>query len=168
MTRSEIATRALALATVVAIVVGVYVLAPHLRAEQFAPVLIPSPPEHSSADIVVNITGNVRNPGLYTLDEATPLGDVLTLAGVHDVDTGHTATIEVDPISNTTSQRVDLNHAEPWLLEALPGIGPEKAKAIAAHRETYGPFVCIEDLVLVPGISSATLESIRDHVIITP
>jgi competence protein ComEA len=168
VTRSEIATRALALSTAVAIVVGIYALVPHLRAEQFTPVLLPPPPDHSSTDIVVNITGNVRNPGLYTLDKATPLGDVLALAGVEDADSGHTATIEIDAISATASQKVDLNHAASWLLEALPGIGPEKATAIVAHRENHGPFVCIDDLVMVPGISSVTLEALRDLIIVTP
>jgi competence protein ComEA len=166
--RSEIATRALALATAVAIVVGLYTLIPHLRAEQFAPVLTAPPSVHSSPDVVVNITGNVRNPGLYTLDQATPLGDVLALAGIEDADSRHTATIEIDAIRGTASQKVDLNHAASWLLEALPGIGPEKATAIVAHRENHGPFVCIDDLVMVPGISSVTLEALRDLITVTP
>jgi competence protein ComEA len=52
---------------------------------------------------------------------------------------------------------VDLNRASAKDLEALPGIGPAKAGAIVAFRDSAGPFRHVEDLKRVPGISAALL-----------
>jgi competence ComEA-like helix-hairpin-helix protein len=50
---------------------------------------------------------------------------------------------------------VDLNLASAKDLEVLPGIGPAKAGAIVAFRDSAGPFRHVEDLKRVPGISAA-------------
>jgi len=55
---------------------------------------------------------------------------------------------------------VDVNRAPPQILEALPGIGPVRARAIAAAR----PFARVEDLRRVPGIGPATLTALRGRV----
>jgi competence protein ComEA len=55
-----------------------------------------------------------------------------------------------------------VNSAEPWLLEALPGIGRGKAQAIAEYRNKHGPFRRIEDLLNIEGIGEPTLNKIRD------
>lgn len=59
-------------------------------------------------------------------------------------------------------QRIDLNRAEVWLLDALPGIGPGRAQAIIDYRNQNGPFHRIEDLLNVGGIGNNTLDTIRD------
>jgi len=51
--------------------------------------------------------------------------------------------------------RVDPNEASPRALEALPGIGPARAAAIARAARTR-PFCALEDLERVPGIGPAT------------
>ena len=72
----------------------------------------------------------------------------------------------VVPASDQTSQhqRIDLNRAEPWLLEALPEIGPATAAAIVNYRNRNGYFHMIQDLLLVPGIGDATLQRIKEYV----
>jgi competence protein ComEA len=50
----------------------------------------------------------------------------------------------------------------------LPGIGPDKAKAIVDYREHHGPFSCTDELTLVSGIGSATYESLREFITVTP
>ena len=62
---------------------------------------------------------------------------------------------------------VDLNTATAVELETLPGIGPVTAGLIITHRETYGPFVAIDEVQDVPGIGPKTLEAIRGLVTVS-
>ncbi len=48
------------------------------------------------------------------------------------------------------------------MLQALPGIGPDRAQAIVDFRVEHGAFVRTEDLMLVPGVGSAVYESLKD------
>jgi len=52
-------------------------------------------------------------------------------------------------------RRLDPNHASPRALEALPGIGPARAAAIARAARVRA-FCAPEDLERVPGIGPAT------------
>jgi competence protein ComEA len=61
---------------------------------------------------------------------------------------------------------IDLNTADATALTSLPGIGEVRAQTIIAHREQNGPFTRIEDLLKIAGIGSATLEAIRDLVVV--
>lgn len=60
------------------------------------------------------------------------------------------------------SARININTADAKLLQDLPGIGEVKAQAIVSYRDTNGPFPSVESLLDVPGIGSATLESLRE------
>lgn len=59
---------------------------------------------------------------------------------------------------------VDINTATPQQLEALKGIGPEKAKAIVDFRQKNGPFKTADDLMKVPGIKQGTYNKIKTEV----
>lgn len=59
---------------------------------------------------------------------------------------------------------VDINTATPQQLEALKGIGPEKAKAIVDYRQKNGPFKTADDLMKVPGIKQGTYNKIKTEV----
>ena len=48
-------------------------------------------------------------------------------------------------------------------LEALPAIGPVRARAILQYREESGPFYTVEQVVEVEGIGEETLEEIRPY-----
>lgn len=61
-----------------------------------------------------------------------------------------------------TPQRVDINRAEPWLLEALPGIGPRLAEAIVSYRQENGPFRTPQEIQRVPGIGVELYERLKD------
>jgi len=58
-------------------------------------------------------------------------------------------------------QKIDINRAEAWLLEALPGIGPSKAQAIIAYRQQNGGFKHIIEITEVEGIGPAIYEEIK-------
>jgi competence protein ComEA len=58
---------------------------------------------------------------------------------------------------------LDLNAAEDWELDRLPGVGPALAAAIVADRDARGPFRSLDELVRVRGIGPSTLERLGPH-----
>lgn len=62
------------------------------------------------------------------------------------------------------AQRVDINRAEPWLLAALPEIGPTLAQRIVDYREKNGPFHSTSELMKVAGIGRDTFDTIKEMV----
>ncbi|MGZ3416524.1 MAG: ComEA family DNA-binding protein [Polyangiales bacterium] len=63
---------------------------------------------------------------------------------------------------------VDLNHASEDDLRRLPGVGPQKAKAIVELRTRLGSFKRLEDLARIKGFGRSTLRRLRPFVRITP
>ena len=139
----------------------------------------PSPPQ----ELVVYVTGEVVNPGVYTLAPTSDrVADAVEAAGGFtesaDVDSINQAAALTDgqhisvsaigesPVSPDQAEGslIDINTAPPELLQTLTGIGPVKAQAIIAYRQANGPFALIEDIVNVQGIGVATFESIRDKI----
>ena len=61
---------------------------------------------------------------------------------------------------------LDLNSATAAQLDALPGIGPARARAIVAYREANGRFASVDGLARVPGIGPALAGRIRNGVVV--
>lgn len=73
------------------------------------------------------------------------------------------AALLVFSLGAAAADPVNLNSADAaTLADAIVGIGPVKAAAIVAYRETHGPFKTVDDLLLVKGIGEATLAKNRD------
>ncbi len=72
-----------------------------------------------------------------------------------------------DRSGGPSDRLIDLNTAMERELESLPGIGPDMAGRIVAHREANGPFVSVEDVENVSGIGPKTLESLRPLVTVS-
>ncbi len=70
------------------------------------------------------------------------------------------------PMTQTT-MGVDLNSADVGTLRQLPGVGSNLAARIVDHREKNGPFTKIDDLKAVHGIGPATLERLRQVVMVS-
>lgn len=70
------------------------------------------------------------------------------------------ATTTAKSIGKIPAGKVNLNTASEAELEALPGIGPVKAKAIVAGR----PYGKPEDVMKVPGIKEGIFGKIKDYV----
>lgn len=71
--------------------------------------------------------------------------------------------------SNSLAQDIapiNVNTADTELLDELPGIGPSRAEAIIEEREANGDFANADDLTRVSGIGPATVDRIRDQVIV--
>ena len=56
---------------------------------------------------------------------------------------------------------VNINTASSAELEALPGIGPAKAKSIVEYRQKNGAFKSVEELKNVKGIGDAVLNKLK-------
>lgn len=63
--------------------------------------------------------------------------------------------------------RVNINADSPEILsEGLVGIGLAKAYRIVEHREAYGPFESVEELVEVKGIGEAIIAKNRARIVL--
>jgi competence protein ComEA len=76
-----------------------------------------------------------------------------------------TATPPRCPAAQGALAPLNINTATMAELEALPGIGPAKAKAILRYREEHGAFAAVETLAEVPGINPAVLSRLREGVV---
>ena len=151
---------------IAAIAGGVMLAVQHSRSQPVEIVLSQTEPPELSGEIYIG--GAVANPGIYSLKEGDTLQTLLSDAGVEpDADLSHIE-IYVPREGETASfQKIDINRAEPWLLEALPGIGEVTAQAIVDYRSQNGPFKRIEDLLKVSGIGQGTLDKIKDYITVS-
>jgi comEA protein len=62
---------------------------------------------------------------------------------------------------------VNINTATPDQLELLPGVGPERARAIVEWRGEHGAFKSVDDLLQVSGIGQKALDRMRPHVTVS-
>jgi competence protein ComEA len=151
----------------------------------------PSAPAHAAASakpqLVVDVAGAVRRPGLVHLDQGTRIADALAAAG------GVTAKADVALVNlaapladgeqvlvpvrgaggvgaaaagpGSPAAPVDLNTATAEQLDALPGIGPATAAKIVAFRQQHGPFHSAEELDAVPGIGPGRIQQLKGLVL---
>ncbi|MGK5533059.1 helix-hairpin-helix domain-containing protein [Streptomyces sp. URMC 129] len=146
-----------------------------------------SPSPGAAAEVVVDVAGEVREPGLYTLPAGARVADAIEAAGGGEpgAETGglNRARPLVDgeqillgagagtaPGPGTAmgtpagSGVVSLNSATAEQLQTLPGIGPVLAEHIVGYRQEVGGFTSIDQLSEVSGIGQRRLADIRDRV----
>lgn len=133
-------------------------------------------------DVVVDVAGAVRRPGVYRLPLGSRVVDAIERAGgasgdalleginraarladgqqvmvpargLGDVAAGSASASEEGPIS--------LGSATVEQLETIDGIGPVTAGKIAEYRDQHGGLSSVEQLDQVSGIGPATMESLR-------
>lgn len=146
----------------------------------------------AAVELVVDVGGAVRSPGLYRLPAGSRVGDAIAAAGGFGPDVDAAGAAErlnlaavlsdgqkiVVPMRGAPSPAVapggggggtvgslliDLNHASQSELESLPGIGPVTAGKIIAAR-TEQRFARAEELLERKIVGKATWEKIRDLV----
>jgi len=111
----------------------------------------------------IYIGGAVVNPGFYPLVPGDSVAALIGAAG------GTAASADLTELElliflveeEPEAQKVNINRAELWLLEALPGIGETRAQAIIDYRQHNGSFHNINELTNVEGIGAATYEEIK-------
>ncbi|MDD5702674.1 MAG: ComEA family DNA-binding protein [Dehalococcoidales bacterium] len=114
----------------------------------------------------VYIEGAVANPGPYSFQAGDDIGGLIQASGgaVNEADYTRVRLIIPQKEDGVLPQKININRAESWLLQALPGIGEVRAQAIIDYRQQNGPFSSIEDLNRVPGISESTFNSIKPFI----
>jgi competence protein ComEA len=111
----------------------------------------------------IYIAGAITNPGFSLFEGGDSVDALLRAAG------GTTSNADLSRIrlyipevgEVEQPQRIDINRAEPWLLEALPGIGETLAQRIIDYRSQNGPFHNINELIKVKGIGTTAYGQIK-------
>lgn len=154
--------RALLAVLAVALLTGVGVLLWQHAGRGGAIEILPARP---AAQIQVSISGG-SGEGFYLFTPESTLRDLLGAAGAMPGSGASTIVLAVslDAPGEDGPQRVNLNTADAWLLEALPGIGAVRAQSIIADRSAAGPFRSVDELARVDGIGPATIAGLRDKV----
>ncbi len=68
----------------------------------------------------------------------------------------------VDPrLAIFTYRPIDLNLADPEVLQSVKGIGPKLAGAIVGYRLSHGPFHSLDELLNIRGVGPAKLAKLR-------
>ena len=151
---------------IAAIAGGVMLAVQHSRNQPVEIVLSQTEPPELSGELCIG--GAVANPGIYPLREDDTMLALLLDAGVEpDANLSHIELYIPREGEAEFPQKIDINRAEPWLLEALPGIGEVLAHRIVDYRSENDPFKRIEDLLKVSGIGPATLEKIKDFITVS-
>jgi len=69
------------------------------------------------------------------------------------------------PDSLLPGEAINVNTADVYDLQRLPGIGETRALAIVAWREEHGPFQTLDGLTEVYGIGPGILEGLREYAV---
>jgi competence protein ComEA len=151
---------------VAAIAGGVMLAVQRSRSQPVEIVLSQTEPPEQSGELYIG--GAVANPGIYLWQEGDTIQALFLDAGVEpDADLSHIEIYVPREGEEQSPQKIDINRAEPWLLEALPGIGEVLAQRIVDYRSEHGPFRTIEDLLKVSDIGPATFEKIKDYITVS-
>ncbi|HET7121886.1 MAG TPA: ComEA family DNA-binding protein [Solirubrobacterales bacterium] len=137
----------------------------------------------AGGDVVVDVTGAVRRPGVYRMPVGSRVDDAVRRAG------GPTRRAELEAVNRAArladgqqvvvpervvggtggsataaagSGPISLGTATVEQLEEIDGIGPVTAADIVEFRDEHGGLASVEQLDEVPGIGPATMESLRD------
>lgn len=135
----------------------------------------------SGGEVVVDVTGAVRRPGVYRLplgsrvdDAVARAGGVLGRANLEAInraarlaDGQQVVVPEAAPgggsvaVGESEDGPISLGTATVEQLEEIEGIGPVTAGDIVAFRDEHGGLSSIDQLDQVPGIGPATMDSLR-------
>ena len=112
----------------------------------------------------ITISGAVSRPGIYSSRAGDTLSALVSATGVSDnADTARLAIYVPEKGESARPQKVDLNRAASWLLQALPGIGEGRARLIVDYRTQNGPFRSIDDLLKIEGFGKSVVDKVRDY-----
>jgi competence protein ComEA len=136
----------------------------------------------SSGEVVVDVTGAVRDPGVYQMPAGSRVNDAVARAGGAapgaELEAINLAARLADGQQVVVPKRmpggaavagtagaeegpVSLGTATVEQLEEIEGIGPVTAGDIIEYRDEHGGLSSVDQLDQVPGIGPATMDSLR-------
>lgn len=161
---------------------------PPATSSQGSGLLAEENPERPETDtdiemITVHLVGAVRNPGIYHLPAGSRVFELLEAGG------GPTEEAALDSINLArplydgeqvaicrpgeaaanpaqAEGKININRATVEQLQSLPSIGEVRAQRIVEHREKYGPFNDIKEIMDVSGIAQGIFNQIKDRITI--
>jgi len=143
---------------------------------------------------IVEVTGAVKNPGIYSFDTPTTAGQAVQTAGgptdehrvlldtpSNALDTGMRIELQesngdrlrliITPMGSrerfVLSIPIDLNQAAVEDLVMIPGISDRLARRIVEFRKSHGPFKTWHELRRVKGIGPKKIERFRSYLNLT-
>ena len=129
--------------------------------------------------IAVEILGEVRNPGIYYMNENDRVSDVIRVSGGltnKGTTEGVNIAIKVSdglkvyiPKKNDDSiNLISLNTCSDVVLEELLTniIGSTKARAVVKYRKNNGYFSSVEDILKVSGITESVYSKVKEYLIL--
>lgn len=120
-----------------------------------------SPAQELQGEIYIG--GAVNNPGFFSLKAGDSITDIIQAAGgaTESADPSRLKLYIPQSGDEQQPQKININRAEAWLLQALPEIGKVRAQAIIDYRQKNTGFHSIEELTKVEGIGATTYERIK-------
>lgn len=140
-------------------------------------------PEPEPEMITVHLVGAVLKPGIYRLPVGSRVYELLEAAGGASEDADTTSVNLARPLYDgeqvaiyrageaaadqaPSERKVNINKASAEELKTLPSIGEVRAQRIIEHREKYGPFTDIKEIMDVSGIGQGIFNQIEDLITI--
>jgi DNA uptake protein ComE-like DNA-binding protein len=139
-----------------------------------------STPSTRTGRIIVHVSGAVRNPGMFEVNDDARVGEVIERAGgtlivaeteginlARRVTDGEQIVVPKRVVAPRDSRPIaipeilDLNLANAEQLAALPGIGHDIGVEIVAHRRRIGRFTAVDQLLEVKGIGPRKLAVVK-------
>ena len=142
----------------------------------------------SNEDVVVDVAGEVRRPGVYRMPAGSRVNDALARAGgasggadleainlAARVADGQQVVVPAKVAAAASSASVgaaaaaastgpiSLGSATIADLDTIEGIGPVTAQKIVEFRDQHGGVSSIDELSQIPGIGPATMEALRSR-----
>jgi competence protein ComEA len=139
--------------------------------------------EGGGPDVVVDVTGAVRRPGVYRLPAGARVTDAVARAGGASGDAaleginlaarladGQQVLVPSSApgggaVAGALAEEgpISLGSASVEQLETIDGIGPVTAGDIVEFRDRHGGLASVDQLDEVPGIGPATMEALRER-----
>jgi competence protein ComEA len=139
--------------------------------------------EGGGPDVVVDVTGAVRRPGVYRLPAGARVTDAVSRAGGASGDAeleainlaarladGQQVLVPGSapaggPVAGAIAEEgpISLGSASVEELETIDGIGPVTAGDIVQFRDQHGGLASVDQLDEVAGIGPATMEALRER-----
>ncbi|MED1863179.1 helix-hairpin-helix domain-containing protein [Fictibacillus nanhaiensis] len=144
--------------------------------------------EETETEIMVDVQGSVKRPGVYELKEGDRVLDAIQMAGgfkdgaevrsvnralkisdemiVYVAEKGEKYELQraLNKPMEENITLVNINSADETVLQTLNGVGPAKAQSIISYREENGPFTSLEQLLEVRGIGEKTIEQWKNQI----